>query len=411
MRASVLTDKFCRKAPAPATGRVEYYDAVVRGLSLRVTATGARSWSFLYRVRGTQKRATVPFSVGLAEARTLARELLVAAERGVDLLAERAARTAAEAAAGAALKRTVAICVDEYLRVRCAKVHRPRTYQEVARIFSIEVLPTLGGRPLEQVTKGDLLRLLDRIAERHNARTSAQGAVAMARRVRAHLGAFYKWAVGRDYVPVNLVASIEPVGKEAERDRVLSDDELGQLLPHLPPVGLVQLATACRGGEAQAMAWADVDLDRRTWRIPADLAKTGRARLVPLSRAAVDLLRRLQADARGPWVFPGRRPGRVLARGRQAVAKAIEAAGLVNVTPHDLRRAAATGMEERLKVPRIVVHRLLGHADGDVTGVYARAEYFQEQAEAVERWAAHLRALSAGEARGAPVIPLEARQA
>ena len=54
-----LTDLFVQRAKAPARGRIEYFDAAVPGLALRVTAKGSKSWCTFYRFNGRLRRFTM----------------------------------------------------------------------------------------------------------------------------------------------------------------------------------------------------------------------------------------------------------------------------------------------------------------------------------------------------------------
>ncbi len=63
--------------------------------------------------------------------------------------------------------------------------------------------------------------------------------------------------------------------------------------------------------------------------------------------------------------------------------------GVDNVTPHDLRRTAASRMTE-MGIPRLVVCKILGHFDGSITGVYDRFEYWPQKKHALDAWAARL---------------------
>lgn len=62
---------------------------------------------------------------------------------------------------------------------------------------------------------------------------------------------------------------------------------------------------------------------------------------------------------------------------------------------HDLRRTFATHMRS-IGVDRLVVSKLLNHAEGGVTKTYDRWSADPEKAAAVERWANRLREIVAG---------------
>jgi integrase len=193
------------------------------------------------------------------------------------------------------------------------------------------------------------------------------------------------------------------------------------------------LVTAARVGEVAGMSVDEVDLDRRVWTIPAHRSKNKLPHVLPLPDLAVELIRAQLAEVRkvaakrearlarrivrmreasdkaeiagnGPeLIFPGsgsRGPINVSSVGK-AIQYSLEHFGVAPFTPHDLRRTAATRMEEIGISPFIVAH-VLGHVSvtkASITSkVYARYDYAREKREAVERWAAHLRGIAEGAA-------------
>ena len=147
----------------------------------------------------------------------------------------------------------------------------------------------------------------------------------------------------------------------------------------------VRLLTAQRGGEVSLMAWEDIDLDRRTWTIPRPYTKTkSNAHEVPLSQQVVDLITSLSEEHKG-WVFPSARAkGKPIVNIRKAAERVVEATG-IDFNPHDLRRTAATFVTE-MGIPRLVVSKILNHAEGGVTWKYDRHEYEAEKRDALDRW-------------------------
>jgi hypothetical protein len=146
-----LTDLFVKTQKPPPAGRLVVVDTDVRGLALRITAKGARSWLIRYRVKGAPRqpgrpppqRSLVLEEASLAEARQRAREVIAAAKRGVDLVAEEK-RRAVERAAGAASARTVRELATEYVDKHC-KPHQ-RRWKDTELRLNNHVLPTLGDK-------------------------------------------------------------------------------------------------------------------------------------------------------------------------------------------------------------------------------------------------------------------------
>src|SRR5262245_60717809 len=96
--AKKLTVEFVRKVKPPASGRNEYFDALLPGFALRVTGNDAKSYCCFYRIGGRLVRYTIgnAFKVNLDDARQRARDAFAAAMRGEDMAAQKkAARLAA----------------------------------------------------------------------------------------------------------------------------------------------------------------------------------------------------------------------------------------------------------------------------------------------------------------------------
>ena len=115
---------------------------------------------------------------------------------------------------------------------------------------------------------------------------------------------------------------------------------------------------------------------------PATAAVLGQ---VPLSPEALGVLESvLKPSALSDWVFPSRRGGHV--RWVQSAVREIREQTPFDWRPHDLRRTAATFMTRELGVPRLVVSKILNHADSGVTAVYDRASYDPEKRQALDAW-------------------------
>ena len=172
--------------------------------------------------------------------------------------------------------------------------------------------------------------------------------------------------------------------------------------PHIAAAFRLRLITAQRGGEVHGMRWEDVDLDGRWWTIPGSVAKNGLAHRVPLSDLAMDVLvglreRQTIKMAASPYVLSA--AARDPRRRRPTLARL----GLSDFRGHDLRRTAASRMASA-GCPRLVIGKVLNHAEPGVTAVYDRHTYDAEKREALQTWARSLRALldadSAGGDRG-----------
>jgi integrase len=280
---------------------------------------------------------------------------------------------------------------------------KKRSWREDRRILARDVLPRWRTWPARDVTPRDVRRMLDAIVDR--------GAPIQANRTLAVVRRVFSWAAAPDrgLVPQshNPCRGLERPAFERQRERVLDTGELRAVWRALDAEDAANAAlfklyllTAQRGLELRTMAWADVDLGTGWWTIPGARAKNGRSHRVPLSPPAVALLRELHARPTGtsPWVFPSRRGSVSGYRERvyKGVARLRRASGVIDFTPHDLRRTAASYMTS-MGIPRLTVSKLLNHVERGVTAVYDRYGYDREKREAVDAWAARLREIVGGE--------------
>jgi len=149
------------------------------------------------------------------------------------------------------------------------------------------------------------------------------------------------------------------------------------------------------------MRWDEIRRD--VWEIPAARTKSGRTHAVPLTPAMRKLLEKRRAVTKDdvPVVFEGRHRGKPITTGSpgQALRKLKTdddmLLGVPHWTQHDLRRTAFSGMT-RLKVPRVVAHKVCNHAEGQIPKTYDRHHYFDEKLEALTTWNDHLVKLTKG---------------
>ena len=149
------------------------------------------------------------------------------------------------------------------------------------------------------------------------------------------------------------------------------------------------LLTGQRKSEVTNMKWSDVDLDEKVWRLAREQTKADRSHDVPLSPMAVDLLSKLPRINDSEYVFTsdGTRPFNGFSKAKVRLDKMSRTNGW---RLHDLRRTVGTNMTEHLGVPVFTVARVLNHAEGGVTKIYARASYLEEKRVALEKWADYL---------------------
>jgi integrase len=417
------------------SSRQEIPDGLLPGLYLVVQPSGAKSFAVRYRYAGQPRKLTLGAfpAINLETARTLGAKALRAAAEGRDPAREKqsakgdAKRQAAEEIRG---KRDLFENVArEFIERHAMKQNRETTWRETARILGLrpspddpsilvdvggDVMSAWKGRKIQDITKRDVITLLDAVRDR---------APVMANRVLAAVRKLFNWCLARDVIEVSPCSLIEPPAPERSRDRVLTDDELRMVWnaadsdgwPFGPLVKLLTL-TGQRLGEVGGMRWDELDLKNKLWTLPADRVKNGERHEVPLSDTAIAIISALpRIKTTKGFVFTTRRDAAVsgFSRAKDRLDAAILAAipkGAKAPAPwvfHDLRRTMASGMA-RLGIQLPVIEKTINHTSGSfrgIVGVYQRHSFAEEKRSALAAWASHVATAVSGK-QPTNVIPL-----
>jgi integrase len=345
----LLTDRFCARAKTGSAPQTDYFDETVKGLALRVGAK-RKTWTLHLTVAGKRQRLTLGSYPSLSLAGARAKALTIAE--------------------GGPLGGTFKAISDEFMRRTIIRTKRERQ-QFLDRL----IYPTLGNRPIAEIRRSEIVRLLDRIEDESSA-IMADHCLAIIRRVM-------NWHASRsdDFRSPIVRGMARTKPHERARERTLTDDELrsvwrcaeGEFGRYLKFV----LLTACRRTEALNAHRSEIDGD--DWIIPGARYKTGKDHLIPLSRAAQALA------GEGEDRLFALRPGNIW-RYKDALSRAAGIDG-DSWTVHDCR-CTARSLMSRAGVSADVAERALGHVVGGVRGTYDRHEYFEEKRLAFEKLAA-----------------------
>lgn len=417
-------------------------------LRLTEPATGAQQW---HRMFPDDPSGHYPHKT-LADARIEAERLWRLRSEGHDpralrqqRIAEEHARTL-EAAEAQRRRLTLRDLFDHWARVELAPHVRTDGQRRgrkdggayIREQFERRIFGPLGDVAAADVRKADVLAVLDEV--------TAAGKLRTANVLLAALKQMFRFALAREFVernPLDTITKRDAGGKETERERTLSADEvkaLASALPHarmnprsVAAVWLI-LATGARIGELVNAQWSDVNREARTWHLPE--TKNGRDHTIHLSAfalAQIDVLAGLREndpDGRPlPWLFPnatGDGPVCVKSFGKQLADRqrpperrmqhrSTRTQSLMlpggRWTAHDLRRTAATLMAH-LGISGDVIDEALNHViESRVRRTYIRDRRPAEQARAFDALGAKLAALASGEAAPSNVVAMEPARA
>ncbi len=356
------------------------WDGELKGFGVRMKPSGAASFLVQYRTPQGQTRRFAFAKVGTLtpeEARTKARRLLAEAQGGGDPSAQRREDRKAL---------TVEQLCQAYMEAARAGLvtassgrakSRSTLYIDEGRI-SRHIVPLLGKRVANSVTRADVQRMCDAIASGKTAatiKTKARGVARVtggagtATRAAGLLGGIFTWAAKRGLLTgANPVRDLD-LRADAAKDRVLTMRELGALGGAMrrasSPVAsnalrLIAL-TGLRKGEAYGMRWREIDAESSCLRLIE--TKSGRSTR-PIGRAAIEHLRILP-KLHEEFVFPNR-DGSGPADLSKAISAIFDDAGLQDARGHDLRRTLASVAAE-LGYGTATIGEMLGHAKVGVT--------------------------------------------
>lgn len=401
-----LTDTAIRNAkpgitPAGKETAKPYKLGDTGGLYLEVAPSGGKWWRLKYRFDGKEKRLSLGVypDVGLKDARQRrddARKLLA---DGVDPGENRKAAKAAKAERASNSFEVVAREWYAKNSSNWAENHGKRILQRLER----DIFPWIGGRPIADITAPELLAVLRRI--------EARGAVETAHRAHQNCGQVFRYAIAtgraeRDPSP-DLKGALPPV-KQTHLAAITDPKAIGALLRAMDDYQ-GQFVTKCalrlaplvfvRPGELRRAEWAEFDLDKAEWNIPAERMKMREPHLVPLSSQAVAILRELHAlTGEGRYVFPGARTnGRPMSD--NAILAALRRMGFAKdeMSGHGFRAMARTILDEVLQVRPDYIEHQLAHAVRDPNGrAYNRTAHLAERRKMMQLWADYLDKQKAG---------------
>ncbi len=354
------------------------------GLILKLAAKGKGSW--IVRVQTNGKRRDIglgPLSeLPLADAREAARALRKEVKAGVDVLAERKK----EALVIPTFSDAAKLVHEEHKAAWKNGKHQAQWI----KTLETYAFPTLGDKLVSDIEGPAIRDALSPIWL-----TTPE----TARRVRQRIGSVLDWACAKGF------RETEAPMRSVLRGLPRQPKKQGHLaaMPHedLPAffkwprgrssVGRLALEfvilNASRSGEVRGACWNEIDLKKKLWTIPAERMKAGTAHVVPLSEAAMDVLKRAKAF-RSPvsnLIFPGQNPRRQLSD--MTLLKILRDKG-DDYTVHGFRSSFRDWVAERTNYPGEVAEAALAHTiTNKVEAAYRRTDYLEKRKPMMADWA------------------------
>jgi integrase len=394
-----FTDTALKKIK-PETARVEYVDSSRKGLRLRVTPTGTKTFIYRYKFNGRSRLYTIgeygvektleEAAIDLATARNQIKNKIDPGElKQTTKSGERSAPVIPD-------------LIDSYIN-RYAKKEK-KTWRDDERMLNKDVLPYWKYKKVQEITSRDIVLLLDKIEKR---------SVSARNHLQTVISRMFRFAVNnRHWISSSPAIGIDRI-KEKPRDRYLYDFEIcifhhklkdAAMSNYLKTALLILLVTGQRRGELAFAKWENVDLVKKQWFIPE--TKNGHDHLLPLSDYAVELFEQLKNQTRpSAYVLPSphlqiQKTGtsledkpvtdRSLTR---ALANNRDYFEMEHFTVHDLRRTAVTKMNS-LGIDSRIVERVVNHLPPKLERTYNLHDYFEQKREALGLWAFEIKRIT-----------------
>ncbi|MFA7585039.1 MAG: integrase family protein [Novosphingobium sp.] len=366
------------------------------GLCVLVGASGKKIWQFRRRI--AKSGAIVKLKLGqypaftIPAARQWAQQLNEAIERGEDpreaMRAEKARETLnVEYAHGIYM---------EAMRRGDRKKLKPRTLSDKEVIFTRDIKPRLGTKPLLTLTEDECW---DAVYDK------AKASKVRANKMAGELSCFLRWCASREgrMAGIDLAAHPAPTlnsnwfstGSKANQ-RFLSVEEIGWLFQALVDEPLTYrrgfvllLLTAARRNELFGAPTSEI-VDG-VWRLPPERSKNGEENIVELGPWG----RRL-AQTNHIWLFPSPRiDGPQLCgwfKARDRIHRKMEELAGKAISSwhfHDLRRTFRSHARG-LGIDRDIAELMLNHKRKGIEGVYNKNQELELRAEGFAKWEAFL---------------------
>ena len=341
------------------------WDNDLPGFGVRVWPSGKRTYILKYRTRdGRQRKATIGRHGPLTpeQARNRALKWLSEAKHGHDPAGDEAEIRRAP---------TVDHLAERYMEQHARPKKRAASIEADQRSLKLHILPKLGRKKVNSITRADIAQLHYKMREKPIA---ANRALALLSKM---FNLAEKWGLRADNS--NPCRHIERY-KERRMERFLSNEELARLgevlaeaertrtgLPSAIAAIRLLLFTGCRRSEILTLQWEHVDFERQCLRLPE--SKTG-SKTVYLSPPALEVLTGIEREEGSPYVITGAKPGSHLVNLTKPWQRIRKMAGLEGVRIHDLRHSfASMAVAGGLSLP--VIGALLGHTQPATTQRYA----------------------------------------
>lgn len=369
------------------------------GLHLLVQPSGSKLWRLKYRIEGKEKLLSFGKypDVSLAVARKMRSEAKALLAEGKDPAGAKKAAKGLPKSPG--LFELIARAWHANRKDGLDPAHADRVIRRMER----DVFPSLGKRPIEEITPPEVLLVIRAVETR--------GALDISRRMKQNIGQVFRFAIASGWAKtdptISLNDALKPKPPVRHRARVpmselptlvksiraYDGEENGRRRETTRDALLLTLLTWVRTSETRFAKWDEfenLEGDVPLWRLSPARMKMSREHLVPLPRQAVEILLRRKRWSNDEYVFPGEKARRPISENTMIYA-CYRMGYLGKQTVHGFRGLGSTWANESEDYRPDWVEMALAHEDEDeVRGAYNSALYLTPRRRMLQAWADHL---------------------
>ncbi len=403
---TALTDKEIKGAK-PREKDYKLFDGA--GLFLIISTKGAKRWRLKYRFDGKEKVLALGVypALTLAKARKMREEFREQIANGINPSEVRKEKKKKQNALDEKKNHTLKNVIAESLKKRNALSEKYLKRLQLS--FENNVTPFIGDIPIQDITKQQILEVVERVEER--------GAIESAHRLLTQLNKIFKFALTKDYIDRNICERIDR--KEALKTPITNpyptiteEKEIHKLLKTVEKYGgdagtrlalMFMPYVASRPYNILHAEWSEMDFEKRRWVIPAskmkataDKKKIGKEHIIPLTDTTIKILKEAQVfSGEGKYVFPSF-VHKEAAMSDNTLRRALHSMGFPKeqFTPHGFRAMFSTITNEHIREhgvhPKVIDIQLAHSAKGKVEGSYNRADYMKERKILMQWWSDYL---------------------
>ncbi|MDP2098619.1 MAG: tyrosine-type recombinase/integrase [Methylobacter sp.] len=375
------------------TKKTPGYYADGGSLYLRVTPAITKTWAFVYIKAGKRTEMGLGSidNLSLEQARAKADMLRKQIATGLDPLTEQQAQDN-ERKAQRAKMMTFEQCAQAYIAAHRAGWKNPKHVQQWENTLAQYAFPVFGGLDVRSIDTGLVTQCLEPIWLTKNE---------TAGRVRGRIESVLDWATARKYRTGD-----NPARWRGHLDKLLAKPSKVQVTEHHPALPYDQLSefmallqqqagiaakcleftilTSARTGESIGAVWSEIDLNAKTWTIPAARMKAKREHSVPLSPAALAIIEQMAAMRTNDYIFPGNRKG----LSNMAMAAVLKRMGKTDITVHGFRSTFSDWAAESTAYAGEVREMSLAHTiKNQAEAAYRRGALMEKRARLMADWA------------------------